>query len=125
MLKHELNVLIGVAAGVVLAGVAIPSGVVLESFYRRTAITEKGLTMARVLAPAVAEMVERPDDPRAREHLDAVIAGLERARDAVGSAPLDLEGLAVIDAHGKVVKTAGEVEKKDLLADPLVQRARV
>src|SRR5581483_7902115 len=120
MLKHELNVLIGGAAFVALAGVAIPVGIVLESFYRRTAITEKGETMARALAPVLAETLERPEDARSQEELAAVVSGVLAARDAVGSAPLDLVGLAVIDARGKVVKATGEVEKKDVSQDPLV-----
>ncbi len=125
MLKHELNVLIGVAACAAIAGVAIPAGTLLESFYRRTAIAEKGATMARVLAAPLAIALEKPDDPGTGKRLDEVLAGLRRASDLVGEAHLDLEQLAVLDAQGRLMATSGGVEKKDLAQDPLVQRARV
>lgn len=123
MLKHELNVLIGVAATVALAGVAIPAGFLLESFYRHTAIAEKGATMGRVLAPPLATALEKPGDTKAR--VDDVLAGLLGARDAVGAARIDLESFAVLDAQNKVIASTGDVERKDLAQDHLIERARV
>jgi signal transduction histidine kinase len=130
MLKHELNVLIGVAATVALAGVAIPAGFLLESFYRHTAIAEKGATMGRVLAPPLATALEKPGDKKAR--VDDVLAGLPEARDAVGDARIDLESYVVLDAQNKVVATsfdpgpgAPAPDLSWLTQDRLVERARV
>jgi signal transduction histidine kinase len=125
MLKHELNVLIGVAAAVAVAGIAIPSGIVLESFYRHTAIAQKGATMARVLSAPLADALARPDDPMTTARVNGLLAGLESARDAVGDARLDLDRLVVLDNQNRLVKATGEVDVRGLAQDRLIEKARV